>query len=180
MEIQIGIREGDLMLTAAGQPVTTAQALQRLMLADAIGRQLPITVVRNGALVDLIATPVELVIDERYPNLVKVRSLFFPEQVQMTCTVSGEANPSWQQVLRSLNAKGGERKRLTILFADIRNSTELIDGLGDPELGIKRLQPIESQVIDGDHLAALEKLLGEALDLDGCSHQPSPSLCSLE
>ena len=60
-----GIREGDLMLTAAGQPVTTAQALQRLMLADAIGRQLPITVVRNGALVDLIATPVELVIDER-------------------------------------------------------------------------------------------------------------------
>jgi S1-C subfamily serine protease len=60
-----GIREGDLMLTAAGQPVTTAQALQRLMLADAIGRQLPITVVRNGALVDLIATPVELVVDER-------------------------------------------------------------------------------------------------------------------
>jgi hypothetical protein len=30
------------------------------MLADAIGSQLPITVVRNGALVDLIATPVEL------------------------------------------------------------------------------------------------------------------------
>ena len=60
-----GIREGDLMLTAAGQAVTTAQALQRLMLADAIGRQLPITVVRNGALVDLIATPVELVVDER-------------------------------------------------------------------------------------------------------------------
>jgi hypothetical protein len=29
-------------------------------LADAIGSQLPITVVRNGALVDLIATPVEL------------------------------------------------------------------------------------------------------------------------
>jgi S1-C subfamily serine protease len=56
-----GIREGDLMLTAAGQPVATAQTLQRLMLADAIGRQLPITVVRNGALVDLIATPVELV-----------------------------------------------------------------------------------------------------------------------
>jgi hypothetical protein len=31
-----------------------AQALQRMMLADASGRQLPITVVRNGALVDLI------------------------------------------------------------------------------------------------------------------------------
>jgi S1-C subfamily serine protease len=56
-----GIREGDLMLTAAGQPIAGAQALQGLMLADAIGKQLPITVVRDGALVDLIATPVELV-----------------------------------------------------------------------------------------------------------------------
>jgi hypothetical protein len=32
----------------------------KLMLADAIGSRLPITVVRNGALVDLIATPIEL------------------------------------------------------------------------------------------------------------------------
>jgi class 3 adenylate cyclase/tetratricopeptide (TPR) repeat protein len=52
------------------------------------------------------------------------------------------SNQSWQHVLRSLNAKGGERKRLTILFADIRNSTGLIDSLGDPELGIRRLQPV--------------------------------------
>ncbi len=56
-----GIHEGDLVLTAAGQPIAGAQALQRLMLADAIGRPLPVTVVRNGALVDVIATPVELV-----------------------------------------------------------------------------------------------------------------------
>src|SRR5258707_10895749 len=55
---------------------------------------------------------------------------------------AGAAQQSWQHVLRSLNAKGGERKRLTILFADIRNSTGLIDSLGDPELGMKRLQPI--------------------------------------
>jgi len=48
----------------------------------------------------------------------------------------------WQQILSSLNAKGGERKRLTILFADIRNSTSLIDALGDPELGMRRLQPV--------------------------------------
>src|SRR5216684_876330 len=51
-------------------------------------------------------------------------------------------NQSWQHVLTSLNAKGGERKRLTILFADIRNSTGLIDSLGDPELGMRRLQPV--------------------------------------
>jgi adenylate cyclase len=58
-------------------------------------------------------------------------------------TLAAEAtNQSWQHVLRSLNAKGGERKRLTILFADIRNSTGLIDSLGDPELGMRRLQPV--------------------------------------
>ncbi len=56
--------------------------------------------------------------------------------------VAGETNQSWQHVLRSLNAKGGERKRLTILFADIRNSTGLMDSLGDPELGMLRLQPV--------------------------------------
>ena len=52
------------------------------------------------------------------------------------------SNQPWQHVLRLLNAKGGERKRLTILFADIRNSTGLIDSLGDPELGMRRLQPV--------------------------------------
>jgi class 3 adenylate cyclase/tetratricopeptide (TPR) repeat protein len=51
-------------------------------------------------------------------------------------------DPSWQQVLTSLSAKGGERKGLTILFADICNSTGLIDSLGDPELGMRRLKPV--------------------------------------
>lgn len=57
-------------------------------------------------------------------------------------TAPQPANQSWHQVLASLNAKGGERKRLTILFADIRNSTGLIDSLGDPEIGMRRLQPV--------------------------------------
>jgi S1-C subfamily serine protease len=56
-----GLRAGDLLLTAGGKPVNTAQDLQRLMFADAIGRPLPITVMRNGALVDVIAEPAELV-----------------------------------------------------------------------------------------------------------------------
>lgn len=55
---------------------------------------------------------------------------------------AGAANQSWQHHLRSLSAKGGERKRLTVLFADICNSTGLIAALGDPELGMKRLQPV--------------------------------------
>src|SRR6266576_362139 len=62
--------------------------------------------------------------------------------VALKGVVPGAANQPWQKVLRSLHAKGGERKRLTILFADICNSTSLIDRLGDPELGMKRLQPI--------------------------------------
>ena len=56
-----GIHAGDVVLTADGHPITSAQALQKLMLADAIGRPIPVTLARNGALVDVIATPTELV-----------------------------------------------------------------------------------------------------------------------
>src|SRR6516165_10520694 len=56
-----GLRPGDLLLTAGGHEVATAQDLQRLMFAEAIGRRLAITVMRNGALVDVIAEPSELV-----------------------------------------------------------------------------------------------------------------------
>ncbi|MEU5883872.1 trypsin-like peptidase domain-containing protein [Spirillospora sp. NPDC047279] len=55
-----GLRRGDLVLTAGGEPVSHAQSLQRLMFAEAIGRPLPITVLRNGAMVDVIAQPTEL------------------------------------------------------------------------------------------------------------------------
>jgi S1-C subfamily serine protease len=56
-----GLRAGDLLLTVAGQPVAVSQDLQRLMFAEAIGQPLAITVMRNGALVDVIAEPTELV-----------------------------------------------------------------------------------------------------------------------
>jgi S1-C subfamily serine protease len=56
-----GLRVGDLLLTADGHEVATAQDLQRLMFAEAIGRPLAVTVMRNGALVDVIAEPAELV-----------------------------------------------------------------------------------------------------------------------
>ncbi|MEP7025353.1 MAG: trypsin-like peptidase domain-containing protein [Actinomycetota bacterium] len=56
-----GLRAGGLLLAAAGNPVGAAQDLQRLMFGEAIGRPLAITVMRNGALVDVIAEPSELV-----------------------------------------------------------------------------------------------------------------------
>jgi S1-C subfamily serine protease len=56
-----GLRAGDLLLTVAGKAVTASQDLQRQMFSDAIGQPLAITVMRNGALVDVIAEPTELV-----------------------------------------------------------------------------------------------------------------------
>ena len=55
-----GLRPGDILVSAAGLPVTAAQDLQRLMFGEAIGKPLEITVLRNGALVDVIAEPSEL------------------------------------------------------------------------------------------------------------------------
>lgn len=51
---------GDVVITAGDRPVTTAQDLQRLMIATEIGRALPITVYRKGALVDVVAELAEL------------------------------------------------------------------------------------------------------------------------
>jgi len=56
-----GLRAGDLLLTVGGKPVAVSQDLQRQMFSDAIGHPLSITVMRNGALVDVIAEPTELV-----------------------------------------------------------------------------------------------------------------------
>jgi S1-C subfamily serine protease len=56
-----GLRPGDLLLAVDGTPVTTSGDLQRLMVEDAIGRSMELTVARNGALVDVIAVPRELV-----------------------------------------------------------------------------------------------------------------------
>lgn len=56
-----------------------------------------------------------------------------------------------QRVLRTLSSKGGERKRVTILFADIRDSTQLIDSLGDPELAMQRLDPVLNLMKEAVH-----------------------------
>lgn len=55
-----GIYLNDLIVSANGQPLTNVQTLQRLMLGPAIGTRLPITLLRRGALVDVIVVPTEL------------------------------------------------------------------------------------------------------------------------
>jgi S1-C subfamily serine protease len=56
-----GLRRGDLILAVGGTPLGDAQSLQRRLLDDAIGSRIEITVLRNGALVDAVAEPTELV-----------------------------------------------------------------------------------------------------------------------
>jgi len=55
-----GLKSGDLVLEAGRRPVADAQSLQRLLFTEAIGRPLPMTVYRNGAMVDVITAPSEL------------------------------------------------------------------------------------------------------------------------
>ena len=55
-----GLRVGDVVVAVDGQPAATTTAVQQAMVEDSIGRRLEITVWRNGALVDVIATPREL------------------------------------------------------------------------------------------------------------------------
>ena len=59
-----GLRTNDLLIRANGEAVTSAQSLQRLMIGDAIGEPLALTVLRSEALVDVIVSPEELKADE--------------------------------------------------------------------------------------------------------------------
>jgi S1-C subfamily serine protease len=55
-----GIQYGDVVLTANGAKVVTAQDLQRMMLNLRAGSRLDVTLLRNGALVDVVAALSEL------------------------------------------------------------------------------------------------------------------------
>lgn len=55
-----GLRVGDLIVAVAGAPVLSATELQRFMVEESIGQRVEITVLRNGALVDVVAVPREL------------------------------------------------------------------------------------------------------------------------
>jgi len=50
-----GLFLGDLVISAGGRDVASAQDLQRLMLGTSVGQPLPVTVYRGGALVDVVA-----------------------------------------------------------------------------------------------------------------------------
>ena len=55
-----GVRAEDLIVAVKGAPVTGVNDLQRLMVADLIGREVRIAVVRGGRRVELTVVPTEL------------------------------------------------------------------------------------------------------------------------
>jgi len=55
-----GLRREDLVVDVDGVPITDAGDLQRLMVAETIGRPLPVRVFRGGELLTLTVVPVEL------------------------------------------------------------------------------------------------------------------------
>src|SRR5688572_30611097 len=56
-----GLHTGDVVLAVDGVSLDDAQSLQKRLFADAIGERMEITVLRNGALVDAVVVPAELV-----------------------------------------------------------------------------------------------------------------------
>jgi S1-C subfamily serine protease len=55
-----GLFLGDILIAAGGKPVQGIQDVQRLMLGRNIGTRLPMTVLRRGAFVDVVAVPAPL------------------------------------------------------------------------------------------------------------------------
>ncbi|WP_210508180.1 S1C family serine protease [Naasia sp. SYSU D00057] len=57
-----GLRPGDIVVEIAGTQVVSTTEVQRLLVEDAIDREIEMTVWRNGALVDVFVTPRELAV----------------------------------------------------------------------------------------------------------------------
>ena len=55
-----GLRADDLVLSVAREQISDAGDIQKKLFGEVIGTMLPVTVLRRGAMVDVLATPIEL------------------------------------------------------------------------------------------------------------------------
>jgi S1-C subfamily serine protease len=55
-----GLRPEDLIVSVDGEPIATVDELHKLMVSDAIGRRLHVTVIREGRRVEVVLVPAEL------------------------------------------------------------------------------------------------------------------------
>jgi tetratricopeptide (TPR) repeat protein len=69
-----------------------------------------------------------------------------------------------EQILTSRSALAGERKQITVLFADLKDSTELIRGL-DPEAAQQLLDPAIQLMMDAVHRfeGTVNQVLGDGI-----------------
>ncbi|WGM19051.1 trypsin-like peptidase domain-containing protein [Paenarthrobacter sp. OM7] len=56
-----GLQPGDIVLRAQGRAVSSAESLQKLLFEEAIGQPFPLTVLREGKPVQILAVPSEMV-----------------------------------------------------------------------------------------------------------------------
>ena len=56
-----GLQPGDIVLRAQGRAVSSAESLQKLLFEEAIGRPLPLTVLREGKPLQILTVPSEMV-----------------------------------------------------------------------------------------------------------------------
>ena len=55
-----GVRAGDVIVELDGKPIEGVGDLQRVMVGEMVGRRVPVGVERDGSIVSLEVTPVEL------------------------------------------------------------------------------------------------------------------------
>src|SRR5882762_677581 len=69
-----------------------------------------------------------------------------------------------EKILTSKNTLAGERKQVTVLFADLKDSTELIRGL-DPEAAQQLLDPAIHRMMDAVHRfeGTVNQVLGDGI-----------------
>jgi class 3 adenylate cyclase len=87
-----------------------------------------------------------------------------PEPVQAPAPLAYTPPYLAEKILTSRSALEGERKQVTVLFADLKDSTELIRGL-DPEAAQQLLDPALHRMMDAVHRfeGTVNQVLGDGI-----------------
>jgi class 3 adenylate cyclase/tetratricopeptide (TPR) repeat protein len=94
----------------------------------------------------------------------EVASAATPEPVQASAPLTYTPPYLAEKILTSRRALEGERKQVTVLFADLKDSTELIRGL-DPEAAQQLLDPALHHMMDAVHRfeGTVNQVLGDGI-----------------
>jgi class 3 adenylate cyclase len=94
----------------------------------------------------------------------EVASAATPEPVQAPAPLAYTPPYLTEKILTSRSALEGERKQVTVLFADLKGSTELIEGL-DPEEARQLLDPALHVMLDAVHRyeGTVNQVLGDGI-----------------